>query len=188
MFLSAAAIAALVSSCAPNVHPSTMTEVIRVESKGDPLAIYVNKSSVQPRPAATVESAAATVRQYVASGYTVDMGLAGVNTRTAARLGLSIEQAFDPCANVAAGAAVLAEGYDRGVAEHGEGQRALRAALSAYNTGDLYRGLRNGYVNLYGPWKEERETKPPPITKAAPDLPTAVELYAADVRSALTER
>ena len=188
MILSAAALLALVGTCAPAVATSTMLEVIRVESRGDPLALHVNRSAAQPHAAETVEGAAATVRRYVALGHSVDMGLAGINTRTAARLGLSIEQAFDPCANVAAGAAVLAEGYDRSVAEHGEGQRALQAALSLYNTGSPIRGFANGYVDLYGPWQKERETKPPPITKAAADLTTASDLYAADVRAALALR
>ncbi|CAB4192944.1 type IV secretion system lytic transglycosylase VirB1 [uncultured Caudovirales phage] len=188
VILTAATLVGLVGACAPAVANSTMLAVVQVESRGDPLAIYVNKSTVQPRPAATVESAAATVRRYVATGHTVDMGLAGINTRTAARLGLSIEQSFDPCANVAAGAAVLAEGYDRGVAEHGEGQRALRAALSAYNTGSLTHGMENGYVDRYGPWKEEGETKPPAQPAPAADLTTAADLYAADVRAALAER
>ena len=34
----------------------------------------------------------------------------------------------------------------------GDGQPALQAALSAYNTGDFYRGFANGYVaRYYGP-------------------------------------
>ena len=35
----------------------------------------------------------------------------------------------------------------------GDGQPALRAALSAYNTGDFYRGFANGYyvAKYYGP-------------------------------------
>ena len=37
-------------------------------------------------------------------------------------------------------------GYARAVARFGEGQTALLAAISAYNTGDRQRGFANGYV------------------------------------------
>ena len=42
--------------------------------------------------------------------------------------------------------------YAEAVHSRGEGQPALKAALSAYNTGDFYRGFANGYVaRYYGP-------------------------------------
>ncbi|HEX9497993.1 MAG TPA: hypothetical protein VF926_06345, partial [Mycobacterium sp.] len=42
--------------------------------------------------------------------------------------------------------------YAAAVRTRGEGQAALEAALSAYNTGDFHRGFENGYVaRYYGP-------------------------------------
>ena len=47
---------------------------------------------------------------------------------------------------------ILTADYAEAARRQGEGQPALRAALSAYNTGDFSRGFRNGYVaRYYGP-------------------------------------
>jgi type IV secretion system protein VirB1 len=76
-----------------------------------------------------------------------------VNNRNLPALGYTVEQVLDdPCTNIRAGAAVLTADYAAAVRTHGEGQLALQAALSAYNTGDFYRGFANGYVaRYYGP-------------------------------------
>jgi type IV secretion system protein VirB1 len=76
----------------------------------------------------------------------VDLGYAQINTRTAERLGLTIEQALEPCQNLRAMQRVLSENYTLAVSRFGPGQQALQAALSMYNTGHLSRGLANGYV------------------------------------------
>ncbi|MEO8112766.1 MAG: conjugal transfer protein, partial [Phenylobacterium sp.] len=73
-------------------------------------------------------------------------GIAQINVANLDRLGLSLADAFDPCANLAASARVLADGYRRAAPAAGEEQRGLRTALSYYNTGHPDRGLRNGYV------------------------------------------
>jgi type IV secretion system protein VirB1 len=44
--------------------------------------------------------AVAIVRRYVAAGYSVDIGLGQINSRNLAHLGVSIEQAFEPCTNL----------------------------------------------------------------------------------------
>ena len=145
-------IAAALLACAANVAPVTLEAVVRVESGGNPLAINVNHlPGPQPRPA-TLAEAVATAESYVVRGYSVDLGLMQVNSRNLTALGISIEQVLDPCANVKAGAAILTANYAEAVRSHGEGQGALQAALSAYNTGSFYRGFENGYVaRYYGP-------------------------------------
>jgi type IV secretion system protein VirB1 len=102
---------------------------------------------------ADADEAAALARRYIAQGYSIDLGLMQVNSRNLAQLGYTIEQVLDdPCTNIRAGAAVLTADYAAAVQTHGEGQAALQAALSAYNTGDFYRGFANGYVDrYYGP-------------------------------------
>jgi type IV secretion system protein VirB1 len=143
-------IAAALLACAANIAPTTLEAVIEVESRGDPLALNVNGSAAQPRHAADAKEAAALTRRYIAQGYTVDLGLMQVNSRNLAELGYTIEQVLDdPCANIRAGAAVLTADYAAATRTHGEGQAALQAALSAYNTGDFYRGFANGYVARY---------------------------------------
>lgn len=142
----AEALLSLVLACAPAVHPDTAIRLIRAESGGQPWALGVNGGMVKPQPA-TLEQAAAAARLWVSWGYTVDLGYAQINSRTAQRLGLAIEEVLDPCENMKAMQLVLSENYTAAVKAHGPGQRALQAALSAYNTGNQTGGLRNGYVN-----------------------------------------
>jgi type IV secretion system protein VirB1 len=145
-------IAAALLACAANIAPVTLDALIDVESRGDPLALYVNGSAAQPRHAADAKEAAVVARNYIAQGYSVDLGLMQVNSRNLAELGYTVEQVLDdPCANIRAGATVVAGDYAAAVRVHGDGQAALRAALSAYNTGDFRRGFVNGYVARYYP-------------------------------------
>ena len=139
----------LLLACAPHVAPATLEAVIRVESGGNPLAVNVNGLPVQPPPAADAAGAARTALSYIQRGFSVDIGLMQVNSRNLAALGMTVERVFDPCANIQAGAAILTARYADAARRQGEGQAALRAALSAYNTGDFVRGFGNGYVARY---------------------------------------
>src|SRR3546814_18079055 len=60
-------------------------------------------------------------------------------------LGLTWDNVFDPCTNIAAAGAVLSGNY-RSVRGGIHPQRALRIALSMYNTGSQSRGFSTGYV------------------------------------------
>jgi type IV secretion system protein VirB1 len=142
-------IAATLLACALNVAPTTMDAIVRVESGGDPLAIHVNHlAGLQPH-AMTVPEAASIIRHYMAAGYTVDIGYSQLNSANLPRLGYTVEDALDRCKNIAGGGAILSGFYSKAVQQFGEGQRALMAALSAYNTGDLQHGFANGYVGKY---------------------------------------
>lgn len=140
------AVVDLAARCAPDVAPATLLAVARAESRLDPLAIGVNGSGGRPPTPSTPAEAAAAARALVAAGRDIDLGLGQINIRNLARLGLSIDAAFDPCRNLAAAGQVLKEGYARGEARHGPGQAALRVAFSIYNTGHTARGFANGYV------------------------------------------
>jgi type IV secretion system protein VirB1 len=130
--------------------PVTLEAVIEVESRGDALALHVNGQATQPHRPADAREAAALARNYIAQGYSVDLGLTQVNSRNLPALGYTVEEVLnDPCTNIRAGAAVLTADYAAAVRVHGEGQAALQAALSAYNTGDFNRGFANGYVARY---------------------------------------
>lgn len=145
-------IAAALLACAANVAPVTLEAMMRVESGGNPLAINVNHLAGPPPRPATLAEAVAIAQSYIAHGYSVDLGLMQVNSRNLAALGISIEQVLDPCANVKAGAAILTANYADAARARGDGQGALQAALSAYNTGSFSRGFANGYVaRYYGP-------------------------------------
>ena len=145
-----AVIAEALLACALNVHPATLSKIISVESGGHPLAVNVNNyhGPRLPIPRDKPE-AIARARAFIAMGYRVDLGLMQITDRNLTMLGMSLEDAFDPCTNVRGGAAILASDYAQAVKRHGEGQAALKEALSAYNTGTFWRGFENGYVAKY---------------------------------------
>lgn len=155
-------LAALIVSCAPNVHPHTMSEIVRVESRGNELAINVNRVKRQPRKASNRDEAIATARRYIAMGYSVDMGLSQINSRNLAALGMSVEEAFEPCANLKAGARIISDAFTGTSRMPGGEQEALQRALSAYNTGSYSRGFLNGYVARYYA-RSSGKPLPPPV-------------------------
>jgi type IV secretion system protein VirB1 len=137
------ALTQLAQRCAPEVAAEAVVPLVVTESGGDALQINVNKG---PRVRATTAAEGATlVRRYMAAGYSVDVGLAQVNSANFARLGVSVEQAFDPCTNLRLASTLLQEGYGL-ASRHYTGLDAVSATYSLYNTGTLTRGLRNGYV------------------------------------------
>lgn len=139
---------ALIQACAPTVAPATVERVIQVESKDNPLAINVNGTKLA-RPATSAADATALATAYIKAGYSVDLGLMQVNSGNLQKLGYSVADMFDPCKNLAAGAKVLTDFYMSAHDQMRNPQVALRAALSAYNTGNFIAGFRNGYVARY---------------------------------------
>ena len=145
MTLSAAAILGLAAQCAPDVAPETIAAIVQTESQGYELAINVNGLGRKVAQPTTLAQAIQVSRAYVAKGYSVDLGLGQINSRNMKALGLTWQTVFDPCTNIAAAGAVLAGNY-RQVSRGLHPQRALRIALSMYNTGSQSRGFANGYV------------------------------------------
>jgi type IV secretion system protein VirB1 len=179
----------LFMACAPNVAPQTIQKIIRVESKGNPLAINVNAKWVNeldkygkpkrrkvtfqyPIEVKTVQDAVTVAYAAIADGHTVDMGYMQVNSSNLKALGYSVEEMFDPCKNIAAGARVITEFYSQTKPKYSDEQSALLAALSAYNTGSYSRGFENGYVSRY--------FNDPPIHISAPAISSASNPYTAD--------
>lgn len=144
---------ALIMACAPNVAPSTIQQIIKVESGGDKLAVNINRRGNRTlRPTIKIKStkdASAVANAAIRAGHTVDMGYMQVNSANLKKLGYTVEDMFDPCKNIAAGASILASAYAQALPRHGNEQAALLAALSVYNTGDFIRGFENGYVAKY---------------------------------------
>ena len=145
MAFSAGVIMGLAAQCSPTVAPATIAAIVQTESQGNDLAIGVNGLGRRLALPTTVADAIAIARAYVARGYSVDLGLGQINSRNMKALGLTWDTVFDPCTNLAAAGAVLSGNY-RSVRAGLHPQRALRLALSMYNTGSPMRGFRNGYV------------------------------------------
>jgi type IV secretion system protein VirB1 len=137
--LHAFALSALIERCAPHVGRVTMSAIVQVESGGDPLAIGDNttRESYHPRDRGAAEELA---RELVAAGHSVDLGIAQINQTNLGRLGLNLSTVFDPCANLGAASAILAQNYAIAKRRFGAGQVALRHALGMYNAGSLDAG------------------------------------------------
>ena len=148
-------LSALVHQCAPpNVSRQTMTALMRVESAHYPYAIgykIVRKEdkrvfmlTAQPR---NKEQAVRWAKWLENNGYYFDAGAVQVNSSNFRMYGLSAETAFDPCANIRAGALILSRCYARALEKYMQEQVALRAALSCYQSGNFQTGFRTGYVS-----------------------------------------
>lgn len=178
-------ILSLAQACAPQVAPQTLAAVAYAESRFDPLAIGVNRGPRPVRRPRDPAEAARTARALIADGANLDLGLAQINSDNLGWLGLSVEEAFDPCRNLTAAGRVLQAGYRPASASPLDRQVALRAALSRYNTGHPERGVRNGYVarveraavrlalSAPGP---SPEPEPPPLPEPPP--PPAWDVFA----------
>jgi len=176
MMHAVAALTVLVQQCASEVATEAVVPLVVTESGGDDLAINVNRG---PRVrAGSIAEGAALVRRYMAQGYTVDVGLAQINSANFARLGVSVEQVFDPCTNLRLASSLLQEGYGL-ASRHYSGLDAISATYSLYNTGTLTRGFRNGYVGRVWSAASGMGT-----IQAAPPIPGAPAVTAAATSAA----
>jgi type IV secretion system protein VirB1 len=138
---------ALAAACAPNVHPQTLHSVVRHESGYNVFAIGINKAARVKSQPGTRHEAIAIAKRLMQQNVKFDAGLAQINVRNLAWLSMSLDDLFDPCKNLKASSLVLSACYKRASLQYGEGQHALRAALSCYNTGNFEGGFANGYVS-----------------------------------------
>jgi type IV secretion system protein VirB1 len=149
---------ALALACAPQVHTQTAHAMVSVESAFNPWAIGVVGGALVRQPRHRAE-ALATARALQAAGWNFSVGLGQINLGNFDRLGLTLESAFEPCTNLTAMQAVLAECFDRARAPAAAAtatttaatpppvdQTALRQALSCYYSGNFATGFRHGYV------------------------------------------
>jgi type IV secretion system protein VirB1 len=169
MPLALPAVLPLLAACAPAVAPGTMLPLVRVESRLDPLAIGVNGQHPRQLHPGTRAEAATMARRLLERGQNVDLGLAQINSANLARLGLSVEHAFDPCANLAAAGRLLQSAYSLTSRRAGGPRRAVLEALSIYNTGRPDRGFRNGYVAKVSAAAGVATTPPEPALKPPPE-------------------
>ena len=138
---------ALALACAPQVHADTARALVSVESAFNPWAIGVVGGALLRQPRHRAE-ALATAKALRDAGWNFSVGLGQINVGNFERLGLTVESAFEPCANLAAMQTVLAECFDRASASASSAadQMALRQALSCYYSGNFATGFRHGYV------------------------------------------
>ena len=126
----------LLTECAPMVAPSTMSAIVQVESGGNPLAMWNNSTRSMVIPGSRAQ-AIQYLRQAIAAGQRVDVGLAQVDTENFAAFGLTPGTAFHVCTNLRAGAEILRQDWNQSLASGYRGQQALYHAFEAYNSGRL---------------------------------------------------
>lgn len=127
----------LVKECVtPGVSDRMMLAVIRVESRGDPLAMLDNATgrSYHPRTRAAAEK---ILHRLVAAGHLVDAGLAQVDSANFSKYRLTPATVFRPCTNIQAGSMILRAGYHAARRAGFGGQKATWHALQSYNSGRL---------------------------------------------------
>ncbi|MGK9452179.1 lytic transglycosylase domain-containing protein [Acidithiobacillus caldus] len=134
----------LLHQCVPEVAPRTMAAIVRVESGGNPLAMWNNTTRQQVLPS-TLQEAQAYLRRAMALGQQVDVGLAQVDAANFAAYRLRPSNAFNVCRNLRVGGQILSADYVRAVSRFGPGQTALFHAFEAYNSGALWGD--SGYAN-----------------------------------------
>ncbi len=143
---------AIIRRCAPNVGETTMQALTLHESRWRPFTIAINsKQAKLSRQPDTRDEAIAAAKMLLQKKFNFDMGFAQINSANLNNpilqsMGITIENIFDTCVNVRAGAAILTECYVRASHVIRDEQRALHAALSCYNTGNFTKGFHNGYV------------------------------------------
>lgn len=135
------AILALAQQCAPSVAPSTMATLIASESSGNPNAIGVVGMELVSQPKSR-EEAISVAKSLLAKGANISVGLGQLNKNNFPGLGLTLEKAFEPCANLAGSAQILGTCYARYAEQMGEGQKALAAAFSCYYSNNGTRGYQ----------------------------------------------
>jgi type IV secretion system protein VirB1 len=136
---------AFVAACAPQVDIATAHALVAAESSFNAHAIGVVAGSLERQPRNRAE-ALATARRLRTDGWNYSVGLAQINVRNFERLGLTVQAAFDPCANLGAMQVVLTDCYDRAARQGTDPQRSLRRALSCYYSGNFVTGFNHGYV------------------------------------------
>lgn len=135
---------ALLQQCSPQIDPIVAHAIVKAESSFNPFAIGVN-SGVRIKQPQSYQQAVMQAKRLLSQGHNIDLGWGQINSKNLSWLRLSVEEAFNPCANLRAMQTIYNDCYAR-AGNTGAGTRMQRA-FSCYNTGNFSRGFNNGYVN-----------------------------------------
>ncbi len=134
--------------CAPQIAPTTMLAIIQTESKGNRLAIGLNHGKKLRYHAKSLSQAQAWVDYLEQYSYDFDIGLTQINIKNVHKLGYMGRDVLDTCINLRISSYILYNNYQKALhITHNNKQKALFMTLSAYNTGNFYKGFNNGYVH-----------------------------------------
>lgn len=134
-----------IKQCVDESYWDRMKKHVSVESNFNPIAINVNKGKLKRQPA-SIEEAKYWAKYLFERGYSVDLGVAQINSQhfksngVFGKIGFTVEDAFDPCLNLRMGAYIYGKAYHAAGKDHDK-------AASIYNSGNTITGFKNGYVN-----------------------------------------
>ena len=137
----------LIAQCASQVSPVLMQALVRAESSWRPFAIGMDKAQGTVKQPATLPEAIATAKELAVAGRKFSVGLAQIHVSNVALYGMTWEQAFDACQNLAVGQKILWNFYHRASASGYSGVAAIWAALRGYNSGGVDRAVSDEYAN-----------------------------------------
>ena len=136
----------LIEQCVPSIAQPSMVAIVKVESKGHPLALNLNKGyrlQFQPQSKAQAQRWVEYLEKH---GYNFDIGLAQINIKNANKYGYNALDLLEPCTNLKLGSTILMNGYTSALPSSKSTSEAWQKSISAYNTGNFYSGFTNGYV------------------------------------------
>jgi type IV secretion system protein VirB1 len=150
----------LAAGCVPQAPIHTLRAIVRVESAFHTYAMSLNypasiakrlgyppgRVSLRHQPI-DLNQALQWTALLARNGISVSLGLMQVNTEQGARMGLTPRQILDPCTNLRAGWSIYSLDYVVALGQVRSPGMAAKAALSLYNTGQLWEGFSNGYVD-----------------------------------------
>jgi type IV secretion system protein VirB1 len=141
------AIGVLLEQCAPQVSPVLMRALVRTESAWQPFAIGMDKSQGAVKQPTSLPEAVAIAKELSAAGRKFSVGLAQIHVNNVRLYGMTWEQAFDACQNLAVGQKILWNFFHRASASGYSGVAAIWAALRGYNSGGVDRAVSDDYAN-----------------------------------------
>ena len=144
-----------------NVPTQIVKAIIENESAKKPYAVNVNqdgKSLISFNPKSK-EKAKEIAKSYIDKGFSVDIGYMQLNSDNFTRLNTNIDEALDPCRNIYFASTIFYNFYKRTDEQSNKLQR-VKQSLSAYNTGSYTNGFKNGYVDKYNKYLQQKYYQP----------------------------
>ena len=122
----------LARTCAPTVAVETIAAVVSLESDFFPLAIRINSGLPPGEPPKNKAEAIEAATTLIAQHQNADLGLGGVNAAELGALNLTVADAFDPCLNLKATAALLNRDYRAAINNGATPAKAEKVMLQSY--------------------------------------------------------
>lgn len=136
--LTSSAFLALALQCAPSIHPSLLTPIIKTESSFNPWAIGVVGKALPNQPKSKVE-ALTVIKGLVKEGANFSVGLGQINKQ---HFDVNNpEVVLEPCTNLRMAAAIIESCYAASSRPNVSVQQALLKTISCYYSGNPKRGF-----------------------------------------------